>query len=153
MIPAVFVKLDRLQLNSNGKVELRELPDPGAQRPELVVGYVAPRTEDEAALVRIWQEVLGLEQIGVEDNFFDLGGHSLMATQVISRVRETLNAELPLRVFFETPTVASLSQVIVQSRAENSDDQMLEDILREIEELPADELVQSATAAGNEGEF
>ena len=153
MIPAVFVKLDRLQLNSNGKVELRELPDPGAQRPELVVGYIAPRTEDEAALVRIWQEVLGLEQIGVEDNFFDLGGHSLMATQVISRVRETLNAELPLRVFFETPTVASLSQVIVQSRAENGDDQMLEDILREIEELPADELVQSATAAGNEGEF
>ena len=58
MIPAVFVKLDRLQLNSNGKVELRELPDPGAQRPELVVGYVAPRSEDEAALVRIWQEPL-----------------------------------------------------------------------------------------------
>jgi acyl carrier protein len=107
----------------------------------------------EQRIADVWQRLLGFEQIGVEDNFFDLGGHSLMATQVISRVRETLNAELPLRVFFETPTVASLSQVIVQSRAENSDDQMLEDILREIEELPADELVQSATAAGNEGEF
>lgn len=117
MIPAVFVKLEEFPLNRNGKVKRRELPDPGGQRPELVVGYVAPRTEDEATLVQIWQEVLGLDLIGVEDNFFDLGGHSLLATQVISRVREALHTELPLRALFEAPTIAGLCEKI---RAEKS---------------------------------
>jgi acyl carrier protein len=112
MIPGIFVKLEQFPLNRNGKVERRELPDPGAQRPELVVRYVAARTEAEAALVQIWEEVLGLDQVGVEDNFFDLGGHSLLATQVISRVREALHTELPLRTLFEAPTIAGLSERI-----------------------------------------
>jgi|GEM_PF-3021239 len=157
MIPAVFVMLERLPLNSSGKIDWRELPEPEGQRPDLGVGYVAARNEDETALVKIWQEVLGLEQVGVEDNFFDLGGHSLLATQVISRVREALDAELPLRVFFETPTIASLAAMIVQGRAENDDDKMLEEILREIEELPVDGnipvLVETAAAVASEGEF
>jgi amino acid adenylation domain-containing protein len=157
MIPAVFVMLERLPLTSGGKIDWRELPEPEGQRPDLGVGYVAARNEDEAALVKIWQEVLGLEQVGVEDNFFDLGGHSLLATQVISRVREALDAELPLRVFFETPTIASLAAMIVLGRAENDDDKMLEEILREIEELPVDGnipvLVETAAAVASEGEF
>jgi amino acid adenylation domain-containing protein len=157
MIPGVFVMLDRLPLNSSGKVERRELPEPERQRPQLGVGYVAPRTEAEEALVEIWQEVLGLEQVGVEDNFFDLGGHSLLATQVISRVREAFRTELPLRIFFETPTVASLAETITQSDSENGDDKTLEEILREIEELPADEnlpaLAERAARAGKEGEI
>jgi acyl carrier protein len=156
MIPGTFVMLERLPLNSSGKVERRELPEPERQRPQLGVGYVAARNETEATLVEIWQEVLGLEQIGVEDNFFDLGGHSLLATQVISRVREAFRAELPLRTFFETPRVASLAQAITQSLSENGDDKSLDEILREIEDLPADEilpaLVETGTRARKEGE-
>ena len=121
MIPGVFVKLERFPLNRNGKVARRELPEPGGERPELMVGYVAARTKEEAALVQIWQEVLGLDQVGVEDNFFDLGGHSLLATQVISRVREALHAELPLRALFEAPTIAGLSAKIIAENATTRD--------------------------------
>ena len=157
MIPGTFVMLERLPLNSSGKVERRELPEPERQRPQLGVGYVAARNKAEATLVEIWQEVLGLEQIGVEDNFFDLGGHSLLATQVISRVREAFHAELPLRIFFETPRVASLAQAITRSLSENGDDKSLEEILREIEQLPPDEilpaLVETGARAGKEGEL
>jgi acyl carrier protein len=102
MVPSVFVALEWLPLTASGKVDRRALPAPEAgQRGE----YVAPRTELERRICEIWEELLGVERAGIEDNFFDLGGHSLMATQVVSRVRSALGLEVPLRTVFEHPTV------------------------------------------------
>ncbi|MGC1376637.1 MAG: amino acid adenylation domain-containing protein [Anaerolineales bacterium] len=116
MIPSAFVCLERLPLTPNGKIDRRALPAPDMTRSE--TGYVAPRTPAEETLARIWAEVLKLDRVGVHDNFFELGGHSLLATQVVSRIRQALDAELPLRMLFQTPTVAGLAEQIQTLRLE-----------------------------------
>ncbi|HYP52870.1 MAG TPA: amino acid adenylation domain-containing protein, partial [Pyrinomonadaceae bacterium] len=103
MIPSAFVALDELPLNANGKVDKAALPAPDSSRRETRNAYVAPRSQTEEMVARVWAEVLKVERVGVEDNFFDLGGHSLLATQVTSRVREAFQVELPLRAFFVSP--------------------------------------------------
>jgi acyl-CoA synthetase (AMP-forming)/AMP-acid ligase II len=112
MIPSAFVVLDRLPLTPNGKVDRRALPSPNLGRPELEEAYVAPRTPVEDALSRIWQEVLGLSQVGVHDDFFGLGGHSLLAARVLSGVRSRLGVDLPVRELFEAPTIAGLARSV-----------------------------------------
>jgi amino acid adenylation domain-containing protein len=112
MIPALFVTMEALPLTPNGKVDRRALPVPDGARPDLASSFVAPTTPVETTLAAIWCEVLKLERVGVEDNFFDLGGYSLAAVQVVSRVRETFQVELALRSLFETPTVAGLAQAV-----------------------------------------
>jgi amino acid adenylation domain-containing protein len=109
MVPSAFVLLDALPLSHNGKVDRRRLPAPDLGRPEAGRSLVAPRNATEARLVEIWRELLGIERIGVEDDFFELGGHSLLATQAVSRVREAFAVELPLRTFFEAPSVAAMA--------------------------------------------
>ena len=116
MVPAAFVLLDSLPLTANGKVDRRALPAPDTSRPDVGSAFMAPRSPLEEGLAEIWRAVLGLTQIGVHDNFFEIGGHSLMATQVISRVREVFQTELPLRALFEAPTVATLAAEIVRTR-------------------------------------
>src|SRR5258708_1358710 len=105
-IPSVFVQMDALPLSANGKVNRLRLPDPEAGRPKLSSDYVAPRTPAEERLAAIWSEVLRLERVGVNDNFFEAGGHSLLAAQVVARVRAEFMIEISLRVLFESPTVA-----------------------------------------------
>jgi amino acid adenylation domain-containing protein len=112
MVPSAFVVLETLPLTPNGKLDRLALPAPSLSRPELDTHFVAPRTPAEEQLVGIWEEVLGLERVGIHDDFFELGGHSLLATRVVSRVRGALRAELPLRYLFETPTVAGLAERI-----------------------------------------
>jgi amino acid adenylation domain-containing protein/non-ribosomal peptide synthase protein (TIGR01720 family) len=85
-------------------------------RPSLRNEYVAPRNEVENVLADIWQKLLGISEVGIHDNFFELDGHSLLATQVISRVRESFQIELPLRTLFEAPTVAGLAERIDEAR-------------------------------------
>jgi len=80
------------------------------ERPNLGTAYVAPESETEKRLARIWQQILGVEDIGLHDNFFELGGHSLMATQIISRVQAAYEVEIPVRVIFEAPTLAELAE-------------------------------------------
>jgi amino acid adenylation domain-containing protein len=116
MIPTAFVVLDAIPLTPNGKADRRALPIPETDRDNLVNGYVAPRNPIEEVLTPIWEDLLHHDVVGVHDSFFDLGGHSLLATQVISRVRETFQLELPLRLFFERPTIADLAQTIEEIR-------------------------------------
>ncbi|TCP58025.1 amino acid adenylation domain-containing protein [Tumebacillus sp. BK434] len=107
MIPAAFVFLDAIPLTANGKIDRRILPDPEGLIEQSE--YIAPSTELEAQIAAIWAEVLNTEQVSVADNFFDLGGHSLMVTQVVSRLNKALGIKLPLRTLFEAPTIVELA--------------------------------------------
>ncbi|MCP4662066.1 MAG: non-ribosomal peptide synthetase, partial [bacterium] len=109
MVPEAFVFLESLPLTPNRKVDRRALPAPDAGRPHLAEAFVAPGSAAEKALAEIWAEVLGREQVGVNDSFFELGGHSLSLMQVIARIRKLFGVEIPLRTFFEAPTVAALA--------------------------------------------
>ncbi|HEY0607596.1 MAG TPA: amino acid adenylation domain-containing protein, partial [Herpetosiphonaceae bacterium] len=133
MVPSMFVVLDALPLTPSGKLDRRALPLPDRSRRDLDGEVVLPRTPLEATLASIWAELLGIEQIGIHDNFFALGGHSLLVTQMVARLRETLELELPVHSLFETPTIASLARQIetlrwaVQAPPLRSDD-LSEDI-------------------------
>jgi acyl carrier protein len=116
MVPAAFVVVEGMPLTPNGKVDRKRLPAPEFDRQQLQRQYVGPGTLIEEVLAGIWQEVLGVEQVGVHDNFFELGGHSLLATRLISRVREAFSVELPLRKLFEYPTVAGFAACIASER-------------------------------------
>ncbi|NER33981.1 MAG: amino acid adenylation domain-containing protein [Oscillatoria sp. SIO1A7] len=112
MVPSAFVVLDELPLSPSGKIDRRALPAPDRSRPVLDVELVAPRTPTEEIIAGIWAEVLSLNELGVLDNFFMLGGDSIQATQVISRVRDAFGVELSLHRLFESPTVAELSETL-----------------------------------------
>jgi surfactin family lipopeptide synthetase A len=112
MIPSDFVMVDALPLTPAGKIDRRALPLPDRTRRDLDSTFVAPRTDTESLIANIWSQILGVEQVGVYDNFFDLGGHSLMATQILSRLRNVANVEIPLRAMYETPTVANLAEAV-----------------------------------------
>ncbi|HYG61537.1 MAG TPA: amino acid adenylation domain-containing protein [Thermoanaerobaculia bacterium] len=111
MMPAVLVPLRTLPLNPNGKLDTRALADAAREASEAgrQSGYVAPRTPIEQVLAEVWAEILGVERVGLRDDFFGLGGHSLRATQLVSRVRRVFQVELPVRDLFERPTVEALA--------------------------------------------
>ena len=120
MIPSAFNFVADLPLTPSGKIDRRSLAKNGDWKQRLQDVYVAPRTKLEESLARVWAEVLKLERVGIHDNFFESGGHSLLAAQLISRVRKAQRIELPLRTLFEGPTVAALARVI-QSAQEHQD--------------------------------
>ena len=111
-IPSTFVTLDAFPLTKNGKVDRAALPAPGESRPWLDATYVAPQTETERVVAGLWQEVLGLEDVGIHDNFFDLGGHSLLVVLLHNRLKDSFPKELSIVDLFRHPTVASLSRIL-----------------------------------------
>ena len=112
MVPVAFIKLAAMPLTPSGKISRRSLPAPDVSDLASSTTFVAPETPTEELLAAIWTEVLGLEQVGIHDNFFVLGGHSLKATQVISRIRAVLSQEVSVRNVFEFPTIAELGKAI-----------------------------------------
>ncbi len=112
MVPQAFVLLDHFPLNANGKIDRKALPAPEQRLDDRRSDFVAPRTPLEEVVAEVWEEVLGLEGVGVRDDFFELGGHSLLATRVLSRLREDFGIDLPLQVIFEGPTVEELTRVM-----------------------------------------
>jgi amino acid adenylation domain-containing protein len=109
MVPAVVV-LAELPHTPNGKVDRKALPVPGSTEVEAL--SVAPRTSTEMALAAIWKELLGVSQVGIEDSFFDLGGHSLLVTRMAAQIHRNVGVEIPLRRLFETPTIGELAHYI-----------------------------------------
>jgi acyl carrier protein len=140
MVPSAIVFLDSFPRTLNGKLDRGALPTPNKSRPELEPSFVAPRTPVEDLLAEIWAKVLKVERVGIHDNFFDLGGHSLKATQVISRVREALRLDLSLRVLFEAPTVAELASRVEQTIAEAGEIEELARNIAEVEALSEEEI-------------
>ncbi|MGA9377367.1 MAG: amino acid adenylation domain-containing protein, partial [Phormidium sp.] len=118
MVPSAFVVLETFPLTPNGKVDRRALPIPDFHL-ELQDKYIAPRTPIEEILAYSWEQILNLKRVGIHDNFFALGGNSLLATQLMSRIRSHLQLELPLRSLFEAPTIVELAALIQRLQQNN----------------------------------
>jgi phosphopantetheine binding protein len=140
MVPASFTVLGAFPLTPSGKVDRRALPEPD---PAAFGEHVPPRTDTERALAAIWRELLKVERVAATDNFFWLGGHSLLVTRLVSRLRARLEVEVPLRVLYETPVLADqAAQVDVIRDAE------LDRVMAELEAMSDDEA--RAALAGEE---
>jgi thioesterase domain-containing protein len=118
MVPAAFVVLPALPLTSNGKIDHSALPAPDAKRPERERGYVSPRTSLEQYLAGCWQEILGVDRVGVHDDFFSLGGDSVIAAVLALKVQEALGERLYVVAIFQAPTVAGLAAYLRKHYAE-----------------------------------
>ena len=138
MIPAHFVALEHFPLTASGKIDRKALPAPEINRNELGVSYRAPRNPSEEMLARLWSQFLGIERIGIDDNFFQMGGHSVLATRVIAWVREMFQVEVPLRTLFEAPTISDFITIITQKQIEQTDSELLAQVLAELEQQPED---------------
>lgn len=147
MIPSAVTFLESLPL-TNGKVDRKSLPQPGSTRPDLRTAYCMPRNEIEQCLVRIWEEILSVCPIGIHDHFFDLGGHSLSATRVVSRVFEQYQLEVPLHSLFQSPTIAEMAAVITRHQGKQLDENQLVTILDELASM-SDAEAQQLTSGGN----
>ncbi|WP_406826316.1 amino acid adenylation domain-containing protein [Pedobacter sp. KACC 23697] len=116
MVPAYFVELSEFPFTINGKLDKRQLPNPEELGLQSQTEYIAPRNETEKKLVKIWEEVLGRENIGVKDNFFDLGGHSLKATRLSSQLHKVFNVKLDLKELFDVTVLEEQAVLIQQSK-------------------------------------
>src|SRR5258706_4773885 len=114
MTPSAYVFLDAFPRNSSGKVDHAALPAPDGTRPEVGTVYVAPRNAVEERLAAMWRELLDVDQIGVFDNFFDVGGHSMLAIQLLTRARSVFSRDIANRMFFANPTIARLADLLTQ---------------------------------------
>jgi len=140
MVPSVIIYLDQIPLTQAGKVDRSALPSPEAVRRQRE--HVAPRTPVEQVLANIWSEVLGIEHLSVHDNFFELGGHSLLITQIASRVRDALHTEIPIRLIFESPTIAQLATALSQDPENGKKLESTADLLVRLNELGNNEIEQ-----------
>jgi amino acid adenylation domain-containing protein len=114
MVPSAFVFLKEFPITPNGKVDRRRLPEPLFMRDGKEGDYCAPRSAVEEVIAGLWIELLGVEQVSIRDNFFDLGGHSLLGTQFIARLRDLLGVATPIRRLFESPTIEGLAAVLLE---------------------------------------
>ena len=112
MIPSAFVCLDAMPLTPNGKTDRLRLPAPSRERPPLATAFAPPSTPIEKALLELWSEVLAIDDIGVHDDFFELGGDSLAAARVVGRLQRAFDVELPFTAIYEAPTAAELARAI-----------------------------------------
>jgi amino acid adenylation domain-containing protein len=118
MIPAAFVVLDAFPYTTSGKVDRRSLPAPDHSRPDLESAYTAPRTAIELRLAQIWAQVLGFEEVGIHDDFHELGGNSLLATQIVSRAIRTFQTDLTVQTLLDARTVAEMAMALTRPSPE-----------------------------------
>jgi amino acid adenylation domain-containing protein len=142
MLPSAFVCLEALPQTPNGKTDRLRLPAPSHQRPALDVAYAAPRGFMEQELSRIWSEVLTVDAVGVDDNFFALGGDSLLAMKMAVRALKELKVEVPLNLLFRSPTIAKLAAEIGEGRQRRTVDREFLTLLDHIESMSEEEVNQ-----------
>ncbi len=134
MVPSAFVTLDSIPLNTNGKTDRRALPIP-SPRNTATPEYVPPRTPLETELAEIWKQSLGAERIGIHENFFQIGGHSLTAMRVVVRIQNMFDVDISVAEVFANPTIAALAVIVAEMRASLHSD---EDLLRMLEEMESE---------------
>jgi acyl carrier protein len=139
MMPATFTILGGLPLMPNGKIDRNALPAPDGDRPEVHEHFILPRTPLEEFVASIWRDALKLDRVGVHDNFFDLGGHSLMAARVFAELQKKFKATLNLVDVFNAPTIAELAEMIYQRETSSEQIDELESLLSELDELSDEE--------------
>jgi acyl carrier protein len=144
MIPATFVTLDALPRLPSGKVDRLGLPKAGMRRPNLDQPYVGPRTPLEKALVGMWAEVLELGEIGMHDRFLELGGDSLKAIRIVSRVIAHFQVDIPLTALFDSPTVGDMALAVVKHQAGAAEKERVSALLAEIEAMSEEHTGQLA---------
>ena len=132
-VPSVFMILEALPLTPNGKIDRKALPLPSPQQVRSEVEFVAPQTSTEKELAAIWAEILGADRIGIHDNFFNSGGHSLSATQLVTHIRKNFFVELSLRDFLKYPTIAGLAELIEESILSKASDARIDALLEMFE--------------------
>lgn len=150
MTPSAFVFLEALPLTANGKIDRRALPSPDGARLEGETDYVAPRTPLEEVLAGIWAELLSIERIGVHDNFFSLGGHSLLITQLLARLLTMFKTELPLIAVFQSPTIAQFAEALKSYESKPGQTDRIAAAIRKVQQMsPADKaaLLEKRSAA------
>jgi ubiquinone/menaquinone biosynthesis C-methylase UbiE/acyl carrier protein len=140
MLPTNYVVLRELPLTPNGKIDFEALPEPDLSRPESERPFVAPRNAVEEVVASIWSEILRFDRIGVNDNFFELGGHSLLATQVVSRLGSIFQVRMPLRSFFEMPTVAGIARSLLTMEQSTGQIQKIAEIWQRINKMSGEEV-------------
>jgi acyl carrier protein len=145
MVPAAFVPLPALPTTPSGKIDREALPDAEVQRAGFARAMCEPRTDVERELARIFAQVLKVDAVGIDDNFFDLGGHSLSATQVISRVRDVFEVDLPVLRLFELPTVQELVPAVALALIEQVSPDVAAGLLAEVEGAAAGPIQHSST--------
>lgn len=133
MIPSIFVELKTMPLTQNGKIDRHNLPDRAIKN---ATNFVAPRTSIEVQLAEIWSEILGIKKIGIHDNFFALGGHSLQAIQLVSKISMMTQCDISVKFLFLKPTIAEFSQVIEQHQKKLSHSSNTMNIVTKIKPLP-----------------
>ncbi len=124
MIPASFTALEALPLTPNGKLDRAALPEPDVERPELAIAFAEPKNEAERKTLQAWRKVLGRDKIGVDDPFFDLGGHSLRMIQLQAELKRRFGAAPPLAALFEAPTVRGMAAYMQQGQTELNADKI-----------------------------
>jgi amino acid adenylation domain-containing protein len=140
MIPSAFVILSSLPLTSNGKIDFEKLPVPESSRESSAQPFEQARTPVEEKLANIWREVLNVAQVGIRDNFFDLGGHSLLLTKLANRVHDTFRVRLPLRVIFDLPTIERMGQAIVEEQVKGADKVTVNHFLSKLSEMTPEQV-------------
>jgi amino acid adenylation domain-containing protein len=116
MLPSVFVRLEKMPLTTNGKVDRQALPTPSIESLAPLEDFVGPSTETEKQLTEIWSGLLNVQRIGINDEFFELGGHSLLAIRALSRIRDVFKVDIPLTVMFASSTIAKLGAAVDSAR-------------------------------------
>jgi len=140
MVPSALVFLDALPLNSNRKVDYKRLPAPDRAERAAMAEFVAPRSPAEELVAAVWREVLRVKDVGVYDNFFELGGNSLRASQVVARLRDMLQIELPLRTLFDHPAIEHMVEAMAESHGGIEAVEEIALIAQTVAQLSGDEL-------------
>lgn len=142
MCPTVIIPIESIPLTSNGKVDKAALPDIDSLNYRDIDedSYIAPRTYVEKELAAIWCEVLNINKVGINDSFFEIGGHSLLLTRLASRISHKFNVDIPLKVLFDTPTIVQMTSAIAVRQIEQDNSEDLDEIITDLENLTDAEL-------------
>lgn len=146
MAASSFVLLDAMPLTPNGKVDRQALPIPDGGQSNTDRPYIAPRSPVEQELAQLWSGLLGIERVGIHDHFFEMGGHSLLLTQLGLRIRKAFRVSLPLRALFDAPTLHDMASAVVSGQIEQLDRAKFDDLIKKLKQLSPSEMSEQLQA-------